>query len=848
MKPARQKLAVVAKTGDREDPLGRAYDHEIVAALPGELASACAVISVINFLFIGLDWIVFPEVFVPFLISRGIVFAVCAAVAFGTRQRFPRASAWVVTLAAGWLILALVAQDTGVTSSYMPGFVLVLCGIPALLPVRVRELTFLNLLILGGIALLPLMTGRGPSVAEYSLGMLFPIGGAIVGIASAFSRHKHGFAQFKQRRELEHARDELQALDRAKSRFTANIHHELRTPLTLILAPLDTLLDGDDALPEKNRDYLESMRANALRLMRLITNLLDLAKVEDHQMHMQRRPLDLAKLVSAIGAAVGPMAERQDITVVIAPFENLPKVQADPDAIEKVLVNLIGNALKFTPSGGRIEVGAEPHHNGVHLWVKDTGIGIEAEDLERIFDRFAQADGSHTREHEGTGIGLALIRELVSLHDGKLWAQSEGRGCGSSFHVQLPGSTAESTDADAPELGRLGIAAIQAELRGGRRRRSVSASASASVSDQPEVLVADDSEDMRLLVQRVLAPHYRVRTARDGEEALAEVRNRPVDLVITDVMMPRFSGLQLCQALKSDVVTAMIPVILLTARAQRAMRIEGLDAGADDYVVKPFHPSELLARVRSLLRHQAVTERALAGQKRESLGLMAAGIAHDFNNLMSVVLMNARWLQEELPAGPQQDALIDLIGSANNAADLSRAMATYSGSQPISKQRLELPAIVEQSLQLARPSFGRRTQVHMSLDDTPPVDASEEQTRQLVTNLLLNAAEAIGQSAGTVDIHTGRVDLSSESLATAAFCVDPSPGPHAIFEVRDDGGGIAECDMPKIFDPFFSTKFAGRGLGLAAAAGILRSHRAALFVESAPGQGTRVRAAFPLHA
>jgi signal transduction histidine kinase len=724
-------------------------------------------------------------------------------------------------------------------------------------------------------------------------------------------------------------------LDEAKSRFTANIHHELRTPLTLMLAPLDSMLSGAfGEVPAAQRSYLETMHKNALRLLKLINNLLDHARIESGQMQVRRQPLELRRLVEEIVESARPMAERKRVELAAELAADLPVVNADPEALEKVLVNLVGNALKFTDPGGRVTVsvgraadgpegaagGAAPA--GVELVVADTGIGIPPDQLERVFDRFAQVDGSATRRHEGTGIGLSLVRELAVLHGGRAWATSGGPSQGSQFHVFLPTGSEDTAaeevvrgdDGRGISLGR-SFAALGADLdhhaegepdalgagpHAGRYRtaeleRTVErfegvaagppAALQAASEQRPEVVVAEDNADMRRLLAHLLGAEFAVRPARNGREALDLVRERAPALLVTDVMMPEMSGTELCEAVKGDSALAGVPVMLVTSKAEREMKIQGLELGADDYVTKPFHPRELLARARSLVRlrllqqelveqnealdralqHLRDTEVQLVQAERlAAVGELAAGVAHEVNNPVNFAVNSLRVLQETV--GQVREfagrlAAIDWRDAAKlpeRAAELQRleseigleeAAGTLDELVKIVMEGLErtgrlvadlrdfgapgerehramdLSAALESTLAMIGSTLAR-SGVRVETDlapDLPVVAGDPSALKQLFLNLLKNAAEALEETGGTVRVRAAR----------------SADGRGVEVSVSDDGPGIAPAQAARVFEPFFTTKAAGRGtgLGLSICRRIAEAHAGSLAVDSTPGAG-----------
>ncbi|MGX7826402.1 SpoIIE family protein phosphatase [Actinokineospora sp. 24-640] len=423
-------------------------------------------------------------------------------------------------------------------------------------------------------------------------------GHVAVGIASARSY------QAQQRRA-----DELAELDRAKTAFFSNISHEFRTPLSLITGPVDELrrLLGD--ADERVREELEVIHRNGLRLVKLVNSLLDFSRIEAGRMRARYEPIDLAAVTAELASVFRSAVEKAGLEFRIDCPALAEPVHLDRGMWEKVILNLLSNALKFTFDGSvRVSVRAADEH--AEVVVADTGIGVSAEELPRLFERFHRVENTRSRSNEGSGIGLALVKELVGLHGGTITADS-AEGVGTTFTIRLPLGTAHLPAGSlAPGGSGAGVSVtaepyLQEALRWLPTDTAGSAQAGApAFTSGPtvpaRVLVADDNADMREYLSRLLVEAgYQVDTATDGQAALEAVRAAAPDLVASDVMMPRLDGLALVAALRADPRTASVPVLLLSARAGQEASIEGLQAGADDYLVKPFAAAEFLARVRA---------------------------------------------------------------------------------------------------------------------------------------------------------------------------------------------------------------------------------------------------------
>ncbi len=883
----------------------------------------------LNTLFMLLDvWWADPERYRALLISRLGLDVAAVALWFAAPLVRPLRAAIAGMLITGTGMITFTVVAGGVGTDYWPALMLLFLGIPVMLPLSGRQAAVPAVLLLVAFACIPVIAGETIEARRYLVPLFFSISGAFVCVAACALLDGLRFLEFQQRGEVQRAHDELAQLDKAKSRFTANIHHELRTPLTLMLAPLEGMLAGDFGdMSVTQEEYLRTMHVNGLRLLKLINNLLDLAKVESGQLEVRRSPCQLGQLVGDVVSGARPLAEQKGIELV-ATLEEAPLLFCDHEAIEKVVINLLGNALKFTESGGRIELAVSPEEDGaVHLAVIDSGVGLDPGEAERIFDRFAQADTSATRKHEGTGIGLSLAKELVEVHGGRIWAESEGPGRGTEVHVVLPRGDADAPDQE--EVVRTGsgeavalarsFGAVEAELnlegedpaRLVEMERSVerwkhqkhdSAPADAGQRQEAEgladILIVEDNADMRRLLTFVVGREFSVRTARNGREGLDEIRRHAPDLVLTDVMMPEMSGTELCRAIKSDPATEGLPVILVTSKAEREMKIEGLEGGADDYVTKPFHPRELLARVRSFVhlhqlqrdlaeRNQELEhanrelERAMADLKEAevqvlqserlaAVGELAAGVAHEVNNPVNFALnaMRAAGSVVEAVASAATDfARLQSVEPDTVAEELRRIAESRKGAvvEEAADELRELVGIVVEGLERTHRLVGNlRDLAGLEQGGMHSVDLRRgvESTVRLMGHQFERAGVQIetdladdlvvhGDAGALNQVLLNLLKNSAEAMEGSSGSVrieGRREGDFARIEIQDDGPGILDGLQGRLFDPFFTTKEAGRGsgLGLAICRRIVTEHGGTIMLSSPPGEGASFVVRLPL--
>ncbi|MEU9168864.1 SpoIIE family protein phosphatase [Streptomyces sp. NPDC048420] len=483
-----------------------------------------------------------------------------------------------------------------------------------------------------------------PAGAYYDF--LEVLASAVAGALSAALAHE------EQRRRAE----ALAELDRAKTTFFANVSHEFRTPLTLLLGPLQQALADEDR-PER-REQLELAERGALRLLKQVNTLLDVARAEAGQTRPALEPVDLAGATAELAGVFRSAFEAAGLTLEVD-CPPLPRpVPLDREMWEKIILNLLSNALKFTFTGGaQVQVAAAGDR--ARLTVTDTGAGIPADELPRLFERFHRVRGARSRSHEGSGLGLVLVKDLVEAHGGTVGVDSR-LGQGTTLIVDLPFATAQRPRPAPPEAGAGSPGEIPGEGGGSRPDRTAAyvdealgwlaadpvptAATSAArtpqapathdalhgpsphESDRPHrarLLVVDDNADMRAYLTQLLQPDYDVLLAADGRAALEMALAQPVELVLSDVMMPRMDGFELVRALRADPRTARLPIVLLTARAGEEESVQGRHAGADDYLAKPFSARQLLARVRTGLELSRLREQALT-ETRNQLAVLAS--------------------------------------------------------------------------------------------------------------------------------------------------------------------------------------------------------------------------------
>ncbi|MHB1158377.1 MAG: ATP-binding response regulator [Phycisphaerales bacterium] len=807
-----------------------------------------------------LDYFVYPQHFWSFFSARWI----CALLQVPTfvilftplGRRCVKPLGFIWPMAPAILISWFIWMTQGSVSSYYAGLNLVIIVACFLLPYTFREALLLCAMVIAGYWTACFLHHASPfNLSAFFANTFFMSVTAVIAVTACYFMTIQRLEDFRLRHELKERNAQLAEMDRLKSEFFANVSHELRTPLTLILGPVEDLLERGDSLSAASRQSLQLVKQNALRLLKLINDLLEVVRLETGHLVLDDQPIDLAELVPGLVDAVRNLAQNKGLTLKVERGSGSLVIRGDQTRLEKVFLNLLTNAVKFTEPGGTICARLAGDNGDAHVEIEDTGIGISASELPYIFDRFRQVDGSTTRKYQGLGLGLALARDLVCEHRGTLVARSVP-GRGSIFMVSIPlAGDGMKTDTQINSVKAISDPIVR--MYDDASRASVSpvdlapAAVSAVSDDASLVMVIDDEPDMRRFLMSSLSEKYRVMEAADGDTGLAMALENQPDAIVLDWMMPGKNGLDVCSAVRQDARTQDTKIILLTARVDESSKIEALKRGADDFLTKPFSTIEVHTRLANLLRTaelqktlrqsnrdleetlrqlRATESRLIQSEKMNALGSLAAGLLHEINNPLNYTLTAVQLLEAD--AADQTSEMIETVADIKEGMTRIKHIITdlRTFAYP-TKANLAEPFDVRDAVTTAlRFIAGERgtVEIDVQMDCDTKVVGSQSQITQVLVNLIQNAVKAVRK---TQTLRPPMIRISSKVEPTRLFVT-----------VWDNGTGIRSDILPRIFDPFFTTADVGggMGLGLSICHTIVTNHHGTLNVRSEDGHWTQV--------
>lgn len=671
---------------------------------------------------------------------------------------------------------------------------------------------------------------------------------------------------------LAEANEKLHEIDRLKDNFFSNISHELRTPLTLILAPLESFLANDyGLLSDVQQKNLAAMHNNTIRLFQMVNSILDFAKISAKKIVVNREPLDIVLLTTSITQEFEPVIKQKQIQIQFNCPVARKIVNMDRYLYERILFNLLSNAVKFTSYNGSISVSLDFDKEKVILTVSDTGIGISEADQKKLFQRFQQIEGSATRRFEGTGIGLALVKEFAVILGGDVRVDSQ-LNKGSTFSVEL----------SAPE-GDTNTEGALKPLAGKYQKFEVLSAQTREFSETekgtiPKVLIAEDNVELGAYIVSLLSGFAQTKHVQDGEEALEVIKTWEPNLVLLDVMMPKRDGISVCHDIKSSPETNHIPVILLTALTHRDALIRGWEAGADEYLFKPFHPKELVTRIRLLLNQahnnnliQDLNRKLIIAARLAGMSEVTTSILHNIGNVLNSVNVTASLLLEKLSKSNTKDlvkftesfkvmladpitfskdkekqaniilylntlnetmlgqnkTLIDDVMRLNKHVQYIKDIISFQQSEGPQGvlETVNLPTLLDDALSTG---LDKVNDIHVikNYHNASKAVLDKMRLHQILLHLIRNAKDSLQESQ----------QANKELILTVQTKIEDKKEWIEI-EVSDNGLGISPDNLRKIFTFGFTTKPEGLGFGLHMSALSAKKMGGELTVKSQAGKG-----------
>ncbi len=774
----------------------------------------------------------------------------------------------------GFFMCWMIAVSEGAVSPYYAGLNLLILAIYVVFHGNLKEdLTTFGLIIsmyLGACFIHGSIENKG--ILFNNLYFLILTG--IIAITGNYFYNRLRFQEFELRYKLDQSRKKLIEVDKLKNRFFANISHELRTPLTLLLAPLEKIRKEKNLhFDEETNDCLTIMYMNTLRLLKLINDLLDLVKLEEGKLEIKSTAINISFFIKGLISSIQGAINQKGLKFTSHIQEDISCVLADQDKLEKILLNLIFNAIKFTPKNGLVEIKILKKEETLLFKITDTGIGISEKDIPFIFDRFWQADTSMRRRYQGSGIGLSLVKELTEAHGGSISIDSQ-KNKGTTFTVKIPYKPAplnlpqakKSVELNENRSSNDWLESIYRKAEYSpflTRPQKPLHFKNVRQNNRPEILIVDDAPDILRFIAYEMGREYTILEAVDGQEAINKATIHLPDLIILDMMMPKKDGIEVCKELKSDPSTENIPIILLTARADEQTKMRALFAGATDFITKPFSSAELYARVKNLIKTShlqcKLTEQnqtlgnslkeikqmeiqLIQTEKLASLGRMSAGIIHEINNPLNFLSSILYVLGQKEKLLPKRNTLKykeniqDMKDGLNRIQQIVSNLRTFAHPAPGQFATVKIYEIIETTLKLLSNQWKSHIAIKTHIDANHTVYGNKNLLIQVLLNLIQNAIDSVKLKHS--DKLTAKILIQSQTKNNFLYLT-----------IRDNGRGIDKKHIDKIFDPFFTTKKVGEGmgLGLSICYRLIQQHKGHIKINNAPQKFTEFSLELPIN-
>jgi len=832
--------------------------------------------------FTVLDFFMYPKHLATFFSLRLIMTIPFVVVFFTIRKsiflqkHINKISAFLF-FEAGFGIAIMIHLTEGYLSPYYAGLVVVILVLCVTLTLPLKKTIIISSLIYSSYIIPILIKGDINNIPYFVNNNFFLIAMVVFAIFGSYAKEVNQYNTFKSRYEMQKSNEELskvthelegsnkklRKLDEMKTRFFANVSHELRTPLTLILGPLEQLMQNwNDMDPVPT---LRSMEANAHRLLRQVNTILDFTKADAGKLTCHYKNGNLGKILSELVQATIPYTGQKNIEMTISGTDKIPDTDIDVEKVETIAANLISNALKFTSDNGKISICAGQDKEFIWFEVQDTGIGIPEDKLDLIFERFLQVEDKHSRNNEGTGLGLAMVRELTLLHGGKINVRSK-IGKGSTFRVELP-TKSPSLKTDRRERpGRRKIDKIVAEridglmekeyqerskinkktlfadvARGTGLGDSIAEKSQDNKKSAPKdahkILVVEDNPDLRAFIVSNLVDIYQVEQAENGRKGLDLARRMNPDLILSDVMMPEMDGYELCQQIRKDPFLFEVPIILVTSKSGGEAVEAGLEIGATDYVPKPFEIRELKARIATHLKNRFLEKNISERETRlTAIGQMTSTVVHDLKNPLNTIIGFTQIAQQDSETLEEKEISKSLSVVMESSIRLNRMVAEILGfargyAPQLNTDSTVLIPFLETTLSNHRIKLATLNIFLISNYDKCEdieVEFDCDQMHRVIDNLIMNAKEGF---------FTGNHEVEEKKI----WVTTRGEEGQVIIRFSDNGPGIPEEIRNSLFEPFSTTgKKVGTGLGLATVRNIVSAHSGEIAVESKGQEGGAV--------